>query len=487
MSTGIHGFSTAGEMLHALARRQISAVELLELHRERIARHNPALNVIVEPDLERAQAAAADADVQRAHGTQGALLGLPITLKESINVVGLRTTVGMPMWASFRSEHDAPLTQRVRSAGAVLMGKTNVAPMLADWQADNEVYGRTNNPWDLARTPGGSTGGAAAVAAGLTPLEFGSDIGGSIRVPAGFCGVYGHRSSDSALARSGQFPFPPAPNPAIPMAVQGPLARSAEDLLLAFDVVSGPEVGEDVAWKLQLPAPRHRDLRDYRVAVLPPVPFAPVDAEILAAQDQLLSRLSAHGCKVGVAHPELDDFRQFFALYLTFLTAINSIGVPHDQIERQIAGLKRRQDEWSAARLRALSGRPADYATWHGQRERFRAAFRSFFRDWDVLLCPVFVIAAFHHRKRGRSPTGEPGPSSFEVNGSPLREDLGLFHPSLATLPGQPATAFPVARTPTGLPIGLQAIGPYLEDYTTLRFAALVAREWGGFVPPPGY
>jgi amidase len=202
MSAPIHGFSTAGEMLDALARKQISAVELFELHRERIERHNPALNVLVEPDLGRAQLAAAAADAQRARAAHGALLGLPITLKESINVAGLRTTVGMPMWAAFRSEHDAPLTQRVRSAGAVLMGKTNVAPMLGDWQADNEVYGRTNNPWDLARTPGGSTGGAAAVAAGLTPLEFGSDIGGSIRVPAGFCGVYGHRSSDSALPRS---------------------------------------------------------------------------------------------------------------------------------------------------------------------------------------------------------------------------------------------------------------------------------------------
>jgi len=218
------------------------------------------------------------------------------------------------------------------------------------------------------------------------------------------------------------------------------------------------------------------------------VPFAPVDAESVAAQEQLLSRLSAHGCKVGVAYPpEFGDFRQFFALYLTFLTAINSIGTPREQIDRQIAALERREDEWSAARLRAISGMPGDYAMWHGQREHFRAAFRSFFRDWDVLLSPVFVIPAFQHKKRGASRSGETGASTFDVNGNPLREQFGLFHPSLATLPGQPATAFPVARTRTGLPIGLQAIGPYLEDHTTLRFAALAAREWGGFVPPPGY
>ena len=176
------------------------------------------------------------------------LLGLPLTLKESINVKGLRTTVGMPHWADFRSEHDAPVTARVRAAGATIMAKTNVPPMLADWQAANPVHGRTNNPWDLRRSPGGSTGGgAAALAAGLTPLEYGSDIGGAIRVPAVFCGVYGHRPSETALPRSGQFPMPPLPNAAVVMGVQGPLARSADDLALALDVAAGPDAGEDVA------------------------------------------------------------------------------------------------------------------------------------------------------------------------------------------------------------------------------------------------
>jgi amidase len=182
-------------------------------------------------------------------GEDAPLRGLPMTLKESINVRGLRTTAGMTMWKDFRSEHDAPVTLRVKGAGAVVMAKTNVPQMLSDWQSSNPVYGRTNNPWDLARTPGGSTGGgAAALAAGLTPLEFGSDIGGSIRVPAAFCGVYGHRPSETAMARSGQFPMPPMPNAAVVMGVQGPLARSAADLELALDVAVGPEVGEDVAW-----------------------------------------------------------------------------------------------------------------------------------------------------------------------------------------------------------------------------------------------
>ena len=212
--SSIDGFSTASQMLQALRQRQISAVELLALHQRRIERYNPCLNAIVIECFERAREAAEAADAARARGADAALLGLPITLKESINVRGLPTTAGIPAFAQARADFDAAATQRMQTAGAVLMGKTNVPPMLADWQSDNDVFGRTNNPWDLTRTPGGSTGGgAAALAAGLTPLEVGSDIGGSIRVPAAFCGLYGHRPSDSALPRSGQLPFPPVPNP----------------------------------------------------------------------------------------------------------------------------------------------------------------------------------------------------------------------------------------------------------------------------------
>src|SRR5207302_6154362 len=201
-------------------------------------------------DFERARRQAEAADTARARGEEGPLLGLPMTLKESINVTGLRTTVGVPEWSRFVSDHDAPATTRVRKAGAVVVGKTNVPPVLADWQADNPIFGRTVNPWDVARTPGGSTGGGgAALAAGLTPLEVGSDIGGSIRVPAAYCGVYGYRPSETAIPKSGRFPQADWPNPAVLMGVQGPLARSALDLELLFDVLVGPEPGEEVGWR----------------------------------------------------------------------------------------------------------------------------------------------------------------------------------------------------------------------------------------------
>src|SRR6266550_2184817 len=306
MSDRVHAFASAVEMLAALRARRVSAVELLDLHRRRIERYNSELNAIVEPDFERARRDAEAADTRRARGEDAPLLGLPMTLKESINVRGLRTTAGMFTWKDFRSEHDAPVTMRVQGAGAVVMAKTNVPQMLSDWQSNNPVYGRTNNPWDLGRTPGGSTGGgAAALAAGFTPLEFGSDIGGSIRVPAAFCGVYGHRPSETAMPRSGQFPMPPMPNAAAVMGVQGPMARSGDDLELALDVAVGPEVGEDVAWKITLPPARRERLGDFCVAVLPSLDWMPVDGEVAAAVDAVASRLSGLGAKVQVTQPEI--------------------------------------------------------------------------------------------------------------------------------------------------------------------------------------
>src|SRR6266849_5760109 len=324
MSDPIDAFAPAVDMLAALRARRVSAVELLDLHRRRIERHNSELNAIVEPDFERARRDAEAADARRARGEDAPLLGLPMTLKESINVRGLRTTAGMSMWKDFRSEHDAPVTTRVKGAGAVVMAKTNVPQMLSDWQSANPVYGRTNNPWDLGRTPGGSTGGgAAALAAGLTPLEFGSDIGGSIRVPAAFCGVYGHRPSETVMPRSGQFPFPPMPNAAVVMGVQGPLARSAEDLEIALDVAAGPEVGEDVGWKLSIPSQRRERLSEFRVALLPTIEWLPLDAEIGAALDGLASRLGRLGCRVKAVQPDtLGDHREHYALYLMLLAAV---------------------------------------------------------------------------------------------------------------------------------------------------------------------
>jgi amidase len=489
MTTRLDAFATATEMLAALRARRVSSVELLELHRRRIERHNPSLNALVEHDFERARAAAAAADARRAQGDDAPLLGLPMTLKESFNVVGLRTSCGMPAWADFRSQHDAPVTARVRRAGGVIMAKTNVPQMLADWQSANPVYGRTNNPWDLARSPGGSTGGgSAALAAGLTPLEYGSDIGGSIRVPAAFCGVYGHRPSETALPRSGQFPTPPLPNAAVVMGVQGPMARSAEDLMLALDVAAGPDAGEDVAWRLTLPPARHERLADFRIAVLPPVEWVPIDDELAVAVDALASRLAALGCRVKTAQPEmLGDHRKHYALYHTLLSAVTSARVPEEQRRQRLEVMRTRDDEWMAAARRGIEGAAPEYIEWHFQREQYRAAWRRFFVEWDVLLAPAWLGAAFPHVDRPWPSTPEWLRYTVPINGRPVLYELGLFYPALSTVAGQPSTAFPQPLTRAGLPLGLQAIGPYLEDRTPIRFTELVAREWGGFARPPGY
>src|SRR6185436_11594370 len=268
MSDRIDPFASAIDMLAALRARRVSAVELLELHQSRIARHNPELNAVVEPDFERARRDAEAADARRARGEDAPLSGLPMTLKESINVRGLRTTAGMGEWKDFRSEHDAPVTQRVKGAGAIVMAKTNVPQMLSDWQSSNPVYGRSNNPWDLGRTPGGSTGGgAAALAAGMVPLEFGSDIGGSIRVPAAFCGVFGHKPSFDLVPQRGHAP-PGIDGAGVVLAVVGPLARTAADLELALGAVAGPEAEQAKGYRLALPKARHKRLADYRVLIL---------------------------------------------------------------------------------------------------------------------------------------------------------------------------------------------------------------------------
>jgi amidase len=488
-TTSIDAFSPAHAMLRSLRAREVSAVELLDFHLRRIERYNPAINAIVEPNYEQARAAAQAADAARAGGEDGALLGLPMTLKESMNFTGLRTTVGVPDFSGFRADADGPIAARVRAAGGVVMGKTNVPPNLSDWQSDNTIYGRTNNPWDLTRSPGGSTGGgAAALAAGLTPLEYGSDIGGSIRVPAAFCGLFGHRPSDTALPRFGQFPFPSAPNPVTFMGVQGPLARTAADLELAFDVVAGPDPLEELAWRLELPAARHEKLSDFRVAVLPRLPWLPLDAEIEAAQDRLVSGLGRLGVTVKEASPEaLGDLRGAHRLYLKLLMATTSVRQPKELIKIRADASRALGTEFDVAMAEGIEASAGDYIVSYGERAGVRAAWQAFFQEWDVLLSPAFFTPAFEHIPASWPPGIPPGDTTILVNGAPARYLLGLGYPAIATLPGLPGTAFPAGLTSSGLPIGLQAVGPYLEDRITMRFAALVEQEFGGFRQPPGY
>ena len=481
----IDAFASAHALLAALRDGQISAIALVEFHLARIARYNHELNAIVIPNYEQARRRAAEADADHRLGEPfGMLHGLPLTIKDSIEVAGLRTTAGIAARAEVVSVEHAPLARRLFAAGGILLGKTNVPPYAGDWQADNPLFGRTNNPWDLSRTSGGSTGGGAvAVAAGLTPLAFGSDIAGSIRVPAAFCGIYGHRPSETAVPHAGHVPGSSLPNPALVMAVQGPLARDAADLELALEVISGPVVGEDVAWRLTFPPARHTSLAAFRVAILPRVAWLPVDAEIMAALDDLASRLGRLGTTVAEVQPEGFDVWKHQEVYDALLHAVVFWELLDDRRAQMVHRLRLSSDPFAPAQVFGLTATAAQFISLHAQRERYRAAFRDFFRSWDVLLTPVTITPAFPHI--GQETTF--ASRTLQINGESVPYSRLQVYPGLASLSGQPATAFPWGRTRSGLPIGLQVIGPYLEDRTPIIFAALLAQAFGGFVPPPGY
>jgi amidase len=475
----------AHQLVAALRERRVSAVELLATYRQRRDRYNKTLNAIVIANDDEAdrQARAADAAIAAGDVTR-ALTGVPITIKDCINTRGLPTTAGVPARKDNPAADDAPVAAALRAAGAVIMGKTNTSTDCGDWQANNALFGRTNNPWDLSRTPGGSTGGgAAALASGLTALELGSDIGGSIRVPAAFCGLFGHRPSETCVPRNGYVPDLPTYNPGLMLNALGPLARCAKDLELALDVIAGPVTGESTAWRLKLPAARQSRLSRFRVAVLPWQDWLPVDVEIMSAVEDCAERVRHTGATVSWTTPEGFDLAAQEQLYTSLLMIMESRLSPAQKRSRLAESARRTGSPIGAAQADGWSASAADYLAMLDRREAVRAQYRDFFKSWDILLCPVAYTPAFEHIPE----TVPLYKRELLVNGQLVAYDRLTVYPGVATLPGHPSTAFPWGRTQSGLPIGLQAIGPYLEDRTSLRFAQLLEREFGGFQPPPGY
>jgi amidase len=483
----------ATRLLDLLKTRQISAVELLELHLERLSRLNPALNVIVDLDIEGARHAAQEADATLARGAHvGPLCGLPMTIKDAWEVTGLRATCGIPPLAQHRPTIDADAVARLRAAGAVLFGKTNVPTGAGDHQSYNPVYGRSNNPWNPDRTVGGSSGGAAgALAAGLTPLELGSDIGGSIRCPAHFCGVYGHKPSYGVVPMRGHIPPDPGGLLSIELGVGGPLARSASDLELALDILAAPVELERAAWSIRLPPSRHERLADFRVAVLLDRPPFATDSRCLAAIGEYAQDLRRLGVRVDErARPDI-DFEKSHALYAAVLFSVFGGGWPSDVVQQFIAaaaGLPADDESWPARVARALRMPHAQFMGLAERREHLFRTWRRFFQQYDLLLCPVMPTVAFAHDTTG----DEFGhiaqfKRTMRVDGIAHPYMDGLQWPGVATVANLPATVVPTGRLVEGLPVGAQLIGPYLEDRTALRFAALAERELVGFQPPPGY
>jgi amidase len=446
--------ATAGSMAKALAARQVSAAELCEEAVRAIQAKDGPINAVVVRDFDRAREAARAADAALARGETRPLLGVPMTVKDSHHVAGLPTTWGLAPFKDWKASTDSTGVARLKAAGAVILGKTNIPPSLGDWQADNPIYGRTNNPHDLGRSPGGSSGGgAAALAAGMVPLEFGSDIGGSIRVPAHFCGVFGHKPTFDLVPQTGH--APPGiegPGAGVQFGVIGPLARSAADLQLALNVLAGPERDLARGYALNLPPPRGEALGDYRVLILDSHPLAGADAEVLAPLHALADRLEGLGAEVSRASPLVPDLVAAHGIYLSMLGTIMGRGRP---------GAEPAIDTF--AYMNGLDA-IAD----------FRAAWAELFEAFDVVLAPPFGTAAFPHDP------SEWSTRTLTINGAPTPYGAQIAWSGIATFPGLPSTCAPIGKTRGGLPVGVQIIGPAYEDRTTIAFAGLVERELGG-------
>lgn len=475
-------FRSANELAEMLRDKEIGSLELTDHYIDRIERLDGALNAVVVRDFDRARDEARACDAELGAGrVRGPLHGLPMTIKESYDVAGLPTTWGIPAFAKNIARSDAHAVMRFKRAGAVLLGKTNVPLGLGDFQSYNEIYGQTNNPWDVARTPGGSSGGsAAALAAGLTGLECGSDIGGSIRNPAHFCGVYGHKPTWGIVPPQGHALPGMLAGPDI--AVCGPLARSAEDLDLALGLIIGPEPLDAPAWQLTLPEPRVRTLRDFRVALWPSDPLAPVDDEIagrVSRVGEILSHLGAHVSDT--ARPAY-DIRQGHVNYLKLLNSIMGASIP-DEVYRASADAARaidRDDPTDASVMaRALVLSHREWLAANNFRESIRHAWRDFFREWDVLICPQMATPAFEH---DHSPFGQ---RKLKVGHDTQPYFQQLFWSGLVIGAYLPSTVFPTGPSISGHPIGLQIVGAEYRDRSTIEFARLIAREMGGFQPPP--
>lgn len=420
----------------AIAAGETSARAQCELAIARIEAGDDAVNAVVVRDFDRALDAADRADAAVARGERQPFLGVPMTVKEAFDVAGLPTSWGFAHARDNLATSDAVVVQRMKAAGAVILGKTNVAPGLADWQSDNPVYGRTSNPHDLSRTAGGSSGGsAAALAAGFVPIEIGSDIGGSIRVPAAFCGVWGHKPSYELIDPYGHR-FPGTDGASPPLGVVGPMARDAADLAAMLDILA------------DTPLPRAgRFPGGKRLLLLDAHPAAPTDPAIRAVLDRLDAAAANAGIQVARSSNFLPDLAAQHRAYCKMLAITFARGAP------------------------GPNGQAASLSDWFDQLDaqaRNRRAWSRLFDEFDAVVTPANVVTAFAHRD---DPYNE---RRMTVDGQDTSYDAQLVWAGVATYPGLPATAFPAGTTANGLPVGLQVITDYRDDHRAIAIADLL-------------
>jgi amidase len=478
-------FRSAKQLASELSRRRIGCGELLDLYLRRVETHNPKLNAIIATDLEGARKRARAADRALAKGQRwGPLHGVPMTIKESYDVVGLPTTWGVPELKDNYPRTNALAVDRFLGAGVVLFGKTNVPLYLADYQSYNAIYGTTNNPWDLTRSPGGSSGGsAAALAAGLTGLEAGSDIGSSIRNPAHYCGVFGHKPTYGIVPPRGQ--ALPGKVAAADISVIGPLARSADDLAVSLEVMAGADQIDAAGWQLRLPAPRCRVMREYRVAVMLTDENAEVDGEVQDRLQALADFLARQRVKISDRARPAIDTGEIHRVYIQLLRAATSGRQSAEEFQRNLEAsraLAPGDESYYARMIRANTLHHREWLAANELRHQMRLKWSDFFKEWDLLLCPVASTAAFPHDH-----VGERYERTIIVNSKKVPATDQLFWAGYSGVCFLPSTVAPIGFTPGGLPVGVQIVGPQYGDRTTIAFAQLLEREYQAFVPPPDY
>ena len=449
---------TTTDQVAAIRRRELGSAELLDAQLARIERLDPQVNAVCTLSVDDARARAVAADEATANGRSwGALHGVSITVKDAIATAGIRSTGGSPELLGNIPQHDAEAVAAVKRAGAIVFGKTNLPLWSGDLQTFNEMFGTTNNPWDLSRVPGGSSGGAAAaVACGMTSFEIGTDIGGSVRVPAAFCGVYGHKPSFGVIPTLGYIDEPNGGVTESDVNVFGPIARSADDLALLLNVLAGPTPDRAVGWHLDLPRADIDDLRSLRVATWFDEPSTPMDAEMVAVLDGVADRLVEAGVAVDrTARPHIDFTEAWHAGGWIIGAAVEMKDGDHG------VGHK----DWLLA---------------DRERARRRLRWAEFFEEVDVLLCPITATPAFPHQQEGTWATRD-----FVVNGETVPYYELEAWPAIIGSAYLPSTSAPVGRTAAGLPVGVQVVSPFLHDYRSIAVAGLITELVGGYAVPP--
>ncbi|MDZ4297922.1 MAG: amidase [Moraxellaceae bacterium] len=488
-------FWGAKKLVTALSEGVVTSEALLEIYISRIERLNPSVNAVVAYDFEQARQRAREADAATRQGQSwGPLHGLPITIKDTYEVPNMPCAAGTPEYQNHIPMQSAHAVQKLLDAGAIVFAKTNVPYKALDIQTYNSVYGVSNNPWDLARTTGGSSGGAAAaLACGFTALELGSDIGGSIRLPAHFCGVYGHKPTHGIISMQGHIPGPPGHLAEPDLAVAGPMARTAEDLGFMLDLITGPSLLDSPGWQLTLPPATQKQLSDFRVLLWVDDPHFPIDQHMTKAYQSLSEKLQAEGVKVTTGSPLGIGLTDIYQLYfLQMGTMMKAWLTRQERKERGMltpfggmtATFVRNIKKWvdlPASIDCFIEGLTMSHGAWLEVIEeslQLRERFIKVFSDYDVILAPPTLTTAFAHNHE-RLTTRK-----IDINGE-SRHYADLFAwISPATLMGLPATSAPLGFSPDELPINVQIIGGPFQDKTTIKFAELLAHLYGGFKKP---